>query len=352
MNEVMSVERPLSREELIQVIEGKGHVGRVPLWYHVWTSPCVFGERSAEVQKLLDEMPCDAEQVILGMPQVFDAPPQDPTYRWVQKENRYDESQVGYDARVAIEDWEELDDVLAHFPDPNSPSLIPDVGPKGERYRIVHWWYWLFERLWSLRGMENALTDFYTDPDCIHRLFERLTDFYCRVLERSKAELDADGLFLSDDIGTQSGPFFSIEIFREFFKPYYKRLIDCAHALGMHVWMHSCGNIELYLPELIEIGLDVIHPIQKHTMDEKQIAAQFGDQICIFAGFDVQQTIPYGTPEEVRAETRFLIDSYARSDGRFMLTMGNGVTADCPVESLRALFEESLTYGRQKLSKL
>lgn len=340
---------PLKKEELCAVIEGRKNAGRVPLIYHIWVAPEVFGQRKEEAARIIQDCPYDVEQISLRMPDVFDAPPEDPDYRWCRKENRYADTSVGLDARIAIEDWSELDEVLEHFPSAQSPCLFPQVGQKGEKYRLIHWWYWLFERLWSLRGMENSLTDFYTDPESIHRLFERLTDFYCDVLDRAKKELDADGVFLSDDIGTQTGPFFSLELFQEFFKPYYKRFIEKAHSLSMHVWMHSCGNIELYLPELIEIGLDVIHPIQKHTMDEAEIARRYGDQICILAGFDVQQTIPYGTPDQVRAEARHLIDTFARPNGRFMLTMGNGITPDCPLESLEALFDESTHYAVDKI---
>ena len=155
-------------------------------------------------------------------------------------------------------------------------------------------------------------------------------------------------MFISDDIGTQTGPFFSLDMFREFFKPYYKEIISRCHEIGVDFWLHSCGNIEVYLPDLIEIGLDVIHPIQKYTMDEKVIADKFGADICILAGFDVQQIIPYGTPDDVRQEVRFMIDTYFRNDGRLMLTAGNRITPDCPIDSLEALLDEAYNYGLKK----
>ncbi|MDR0668499.1 MAG: hypothetical protein LBF95_00315 [Treponema sp.] len=134
-------------------------------------------------------------------------------------------------------------------------------------------------------------------------------------------------MFTTDDIGTQTGPFFSLDIFREFFKPYYKELIDHAHDLGMHFWLHTRGNVKAFIPDLIEIGLDVLHPIQKYTMDEREIAREFGGQICFWAGMDVQRIIPYGTPEDVRREVRFLFDTYYRKEGRLILAGGNGFTA-------------------------
>lgn len=99
-----------------------------------------------------------------------------------------------------------------------------------------------------------------------------------------------------------------------------------------------------FLEDFIEIGLDVIHPIQKYAMDGAEIAKKYGGRICLLAGFDVQQTIPYGTPEEVRKEVRYLIDTFDRPDGRFMLTMGNGMTEDWKLESLKALYDEIATY--------
>ena len=108
----------------------------------------------------------------------------------------------------------------------------------------------------------------------------------------------------------------------------------------MHFWLHTCGNIEPFLEDFIEIGLDVIHPIQKYTMDEREIAQKYGGRICFLAGFDVQRIIPFGTREEVRAEARYLIDTFSRPEGKFMMTMGNGATKDWKKESLQALYDE------------
>ena len=147
-------------------------------------------------------------------------------------------------------------------------------------------------------------------------------------------------------MGSQKAPLVSPYIFREFLKPYYSRLVRAAHEMGVHIWLHTCGNVTPFMEDFIEIGFDVIHPIQKRTMDAEKIAGEYGGRICILAGFDVQRVIPYGTEEEVRAEVRWLIDTYSRPDGRFMLTMGNGATEDWKVPCLDALYEETLEYGR------
>ncbi|MDR0494590.1 MAG: hypothetical protein LBG95_03040 [Treponema sp.] len=335
----------LGRDEVKRVIEGKGAARRVPLAIHQWVNANTFGDRETQYQELLDSYPSDVKTIYLNIPHVFDAPQDDPSYRWLNFDDPFQPG-TALDAVSALDDWAKLDGVLADFPSPDYPGLITKNPPPDDgAYRLGHWWYWLFERLWSIRAMENALCDFYENGDEIHRLFRALTDFYKVMVSRGKKELGLDAVWTSDDIGTQTGPFFSLDVFREFFKPYYKELIDHTHSLGMHFWLHTCGNIKLFIPDLIEIGLDVLHPIQKYTMDEKEIASKYGKDICIWAGMDVQRTIPYGSPEDVRKEVRFLIDAYYRKEGRLMLTAGNGMTADTPFENLKAFLDEALLYG-------
>ena len=335
--------KQLDKQEVINVIEGKGAASRPPILYDLWIGNNVFGEDEEKRRKWLSEYPMDVEDVFLNIPDLLHAPKDDPNYRWAGREME-EMAGVGFDARILIEDWEgeDAEEFFATFPNPEYLGLIPSEKPSGERYTIARWWYGLFERLWSLRGMENALMDFYLYPEEVHRLFGKLTDFYMRIMERACEEMKIDGFFISDDLGTQTAPFFSLELFREFFKPYYKQMFDKAHEMGTHFWLHSCGNIEMFLPEFIEIGLDVIHPIQKYTMEEKKIAQLYGDKICLLIGFDVQHTIPFGSPEDVRREVRHLLDTYQREDGRLMLTMGNGSTTDWSLESLQALYEETL----------
>lgn len=336
---------PLTREQMKSVIEGRGAAHRVPMIYHFWTYPGNFGDHKQRVEELLDKYPCDIQRIRFNMPAVFEAPEDDKEYRWVNYEDPHTGENVGLDEKVAIEDWDQLEAIIDDFPDPFYSGLFTDVPEDDGTYRLGHWWYLMFERLWSLRGMTNALMDFYLYPERVHKLLRKLTDFYLVAIERGKKECKMDGILVSDDIGTQTGPFFSHDLFVEFFKPYYKEIIEKCHSLGMHFWLHTCGNVEMFIPDFIEIGLDVLHPIQKYTMEEKKIADQFGKDICIWAGFDVQQIIPFGTAEDVREEVRFMIDTYKRPEGRLILTAGNGITGDTPVDSYEALLDESFVYG-------
>lgn len=334
--------QPLSREDIIRTIEGTGHAPRVPVMLHLWNGAGAFApEQQPFVTALQAKYPQDVDFKMPSMPGISGS------NRWINYKDITDDGRHGLDSNCYMEDIEaEIDRFIETMPDANHPELFAGLTPSsGERYTLIHWWYWLFERQWWLRGMENALTDFYLYPEETHKLFAALTQYYKQVIRRARKELHVDGVFISDDIGAQNGPFFSPEIFREFFLPYYRELIEEAHRLGMHFWMHSCGNIEPFIPDLIEAGLDVLHPIQKYTMNQQEIAAKYGSKLCIWAGFDVQQTIPYGTPEEVAAEVRFLKETFDRPEGRFMLTAGNGITGDCPLPSLEALY--AACYGER-----
>ena len=347
--------KDLTRKQLKDVIEGRGSGIRIPNLCSFWLYPDAFGEKAGEVAAWKKEHVYDMDVLYLRMPDVAEAPASDPEYCWLPAGTAVTGTGA-YDGVSAIRDWEDtafVEEMYRKFPSPDSPLLYrdPDFVPDHGKYLAAQWFYCLFERHWSLRGMENALTDFYFYPDEVHRLYQHLTSFYIRAIERAKEEYDIDGVFTSDDIGMQTGPFFSLEIFREFFKPYYKQIIDRCHELGLHFWLHACGNIEPFLEDLIGIGLDVIHPIQKHTMDERKIAERYGGRICILAGFDVQKTIPYGTAEDVRAEARFLIDTYAREDGRFMITFGNGATPDWKMSSVEALYDEIANYRPERLGQ-
>jgi hypothetical protein len=314
---------------------------------HQWLYPEVFKKdpaARARIVELMEQYPNDAVFIRWNCIRLWDAPPDDPDYRWMHGTEPVEEANAAIDQSGPLRDWVMLDDIIAHFPKASYPGLLSSIPPEDGRYRVGHWWYNYFERHWQLRGMSNALMDYYTNPEEVHRLFSALTDFYIGMMRRMK-EAGADAIYTTDDIGTQTGPFFSPEIFDEFYAPYYRREIEAAHEMGMHFWLHSCGDISLHLPKLIDMGLDVIHPIQKYAMNAEDAAAKYGGRVCFWAGFDVQQTIPYGSPSEVRAEVRRIFDTFGRRDGRLMLTMGNGATPDWPVPSIEAMFDESLTYG-------
>lgn len=144
MNNAMNSQkdyRPLSRDEVIRVIEGTGAARRVPMVFNPWIDPNRFGEQKELFSALINKYPCDAEIITLQTPEVFDAPADAPSYRWMNIDSSFPEG-TALDAVTAISDWDQLDAVLADFPDPYYINLIPqDVPPKGDVYRVCVWWF-------------------------------------------------------------------------------------------------------------------------------------------------------------------------------------------------------------------
>jgi uroporphyrinogen-III decarboxylase len=195
------------------------------------------------------------------------------------------------------------------------------------------------------------MTDFYLEPENVHRLYHAMCRCYCSYIDHAAKLFAPDAFFTSDDLGHQTGPMMSPEIFHDFLYPYYVRVGQTVRQHDMQFWLHSCGDNTLLFPDLISAGVDVFHPVQKHTMDEKRIAAEFGDRITILAGLDVQHTLQEKTPEGVREEVRFLIDTFDRPGGKMCLGAGNGIVSGTPFENIRAFLDEAYRYGREHRTK-
>ena len=256
-----------------------------------------------------------------------------------------------------LDDWAKLDEFIACLPNPEQdPQFdwakeMEEKAHAENRYFVFGWWRLFFERPWEIRGMLNLLKDFIRCPEQVHKLYDALCQTYLAYLRRALRELQFDGFWTSDDLGHQKQLFMSPETFRRYLKPCYERIGTLLYEHGIHWWLHSCGNNTLIMGDLAEAGVNVFHPVQKHTMDEYTVAAQHGEHISFLAGFDVQQTLRTASPEEVRAEVRFLIDTFDRPDGGLCLAAGNGILPGTPLENVDAFLDEALVYGTKKRNR-
>ena len=215
-----------------------------------------------------------------------------------------------------------------------------------DRYIMFGWWRLFFERPWAIRGMSSLMMDYYLEPDNVHRLHEALCKVYCGYIERAAAELHPDGFWTSDDLGHQTQLMMPPKVFRKFLKPYYQRVGEVVHNHNLHWWLHSCGNNTEILGDLIEVGLNVFHPVQKGTMDMVAVVAEYGDRLTFLAGLDVQHALQELDPEGVRAEVRWLVDTFDRPDGGMCIAAGNGIVAGTPLENIRAFLDEGFLLWR------
>ncbi len=329
---------PLPREEVIKAVERR-NPARVPLVLAHWWGEGLWGQYGERLNEF-GRYPEDAR--LLPIPK-FDVGAMG--LSWETKRG------AGHDSNCVIDDWAKLDEFIEKLPDPaRNPRFEELAGQAAEvrardLYLIVGWWGLFFETPWGLRGMENLLTDYYVYPEQIHRLYNALCDLYCRSIETAARLVQPDAFWGSDDLGHQTQAMMRCETFDEFLKPYYVRLGQVLRRHGMHFWLHSCGNNLPLLPSLIEAGVDMFHPVQKHTMDETAVAEEFGDRLGFWCGFDVQHTLREATPDAVRAEVRHLIDTFDRPEGGMVLAAGNGIVSGTPFENIDAFLHEAVVYG-------
>ena len=200
----------------------------------------------------------------------------------------------------------------------------------------------LFERSWALRGFENALVDMAADPDFYEDLIDRLTDHHLGIVERL-LELPVDGIFFSDDWGYQQGVLVGAERWRKIFKPRVARLYQPVHEAGKYVLSHCCGSIEEILLDVIEIGLDVYQSVQPEAKNNSpyELKRKYGDKITFWGGLGSQSTIPFGTPDEIRAEVARLCRQMGRGGG-YILSPAKRLQPDTPTENVAAVLEAFL----------
>ena len=244
----------------------------------------------------------------------------------------------------AIPDWQQLDDYLAHrMPDPHSPSrldrakaLIARHGK--DKYCAAFLPLSLFERQHCLRGMENTLCDLSTNEAEVSRLLEAICDYVIELI-REWAPTNISGFLMTDDWGSQSRLMISPGMWKKYYREHYRRIIDEMHRWDKDVIFHSCGNIMRIIPELIELGVDVLDPVQPRAMNIDDVARTFGGKIAFSGGID-DQCLESNTPQQVKDEVRHAIDTLGKPYGNaYLVTIANSMTPTVPFENIQALFE-------------
>jgi len=219
---------------------------------------------------------------------------------------------------------------------------------RGNQYVCASVWFTLFERLWMLRGFENMLMDPYVNEKEFCALRDRIVEYNLAIIEQW-LERGVNGVFFSDDWGGQRNLLINPDDWRRFYKPSYKRMFNRVRSGGAHVWMHLCGNITAILPDLIDIGLNVLNPIQPQAMNIRQLSKEYGGKICFFGGVDVQDTLINGTPEKVKREVHALVELFGRFNGGYIGGTSHGcIMSETPLDNIYAMYEAFLEHQPAK----
>jgi uroporphyrinogen decarboxylase len=203
----------------------------------------------------------------------------------------------------------------------------------------------IFEHAWYLRGMENLMLDFFERPKFAEALLDHITDIAC-FIHRRFAEAGVDLIRTGDDIGTQNGMIISPAMWRRWLKPRLARIIQAAKSANpdVKVLYDSDGNFDPVIPDLIDIGVDVLAPIQPECNDPAWLKQEYGDQLAFWGSLGVQSTIPFGTPEQVRQEVRQRIQTIGKGGG-LVIAPSHVVPPEAPWENVLTLFEAIEEYG-------
>ncbi|MDH3581179.1 MAG: uroporphyrinogen decarboxylase family protein [Hyphomicrobiales bacterium] len=256
--------------------------------------------------------------------------------------------------KLTIDQVEEYD-----WPDGKNPGLVKGVRERVEQIKangdhavclylpggVIH-------RGYAMRGFESYLKDLYKQPEALQRLMDKLCDFWCDTAEsmiEAAGPENVDIIYFGEDLGTQDSCMFDPDtIYKEYLKPRHRRMVELVKGLTNNeakVCYHCCGSAYQFIPHLLDIGVDALNPVQvtAKQMEPERLKEAFGDRLTFWGGINTQQTLPFGTPEEVVAETKRIINILGKGGG-YILNSVHNIQAEVPPENIVAMFETGVAH--------
>ena len=229
------------------------------------------------------------------------------------------------------------------WPDPDGPHLLDDAAEviasdHGQHFIVPNLGFCLFERAWSLRGFDALLMDLALNPGFVEELLARITAIQMRVARRF-VELGVDGGYFGDDYGAQKGLLFSPETWRSLFRPRLERIFAVFREADLPVIFHSDGQIDEIIPDLVDIGVTVLNPVQPEVLDHFWLKHTFGDRLSFYGGISTQTVLPHGTPAEVREAVKSCSGVLACDGTGLLLAPSHRMMTDIPMDNIDALLE-------------
>ena len=237
--------------------------------------------------------------------------------------SRTEMKNMGQITNHPIDEWDKLDDYV--WPDPDNPAFYKGMEERfndsEDKFITTDIFMLLFERMQGLRGMANVLMDFYVEPEKIAVLADRIMEFQIRIMQNINKRFPEKihCLSFTEDWGTETALIISPELWREFFKPRYKKIFDVAKSFGWKIMMHSCGKVDDVLEDLIEVGVDGINLQQPRVFDIAEVGRKFAGRICFYSLCDIQHTLPFKDDNYIREEAALLLKHWAHPKGGFVL---------------------------------
>ncbi|MFB0547174.1 MAG: uroporphyrinogen decarboxylase family protein, partial [Anaerolineae bacterium] len=274
----------------------------------------------------------------------------------IPADTKFDEWGIGHWAGGAKDTYEKMFPPIARTLTVNEVRALPepviDSAGVAERvrnyhergYPVVGYTGSIYEWSWWLRGMERFMIDLLLAPDLAQAIIEKATAF-TKNLALESAKLGIDVLAFYDDAGMQTGMQISPALWRQLVKPAWQEVLITVREKYPNTafFLHSCGNIRPIVPDIIELGFDILHPVQPECMDPVKLKKEFGDRILLCGTLGAQQTFPFGTAEEVKLEIMRLMDTLGQ-DRRCILCPSNRIQPETPWENIMAFVQTARSY--------
>jgi len=199
----------------------------------------------------------------------------------------------------------------------------------------------LFELICRIRNMQNTILDFLMNPESMDGLLKKAADFNVSLSQEAVNRFDIDCLWTGDDVAGQQAMILDPNLWRDRVKPFLKRIIDVGRERHLWIAYHCCGAVRPIMPDLIEIGVNLLNPIQANCpgMDALSLKKEFGNDLSFMGGIDTQNLLPNGTVSEVRKETEKLIDIMMAGGGGYILAASHAVPPETPIQNIYAMYE-------------
>jgi uroporphyrinogen decarboxylase len=226
------------------------------------------------------------------------------------------------------------------WPDPCDPRFFAAIPASldawGDRFRVFQIGFSLFERAWTLRGLENLMMDFIDNPRFVDELLNRIADYNIAQIRRA-LRYDIDAVYFGDDWGQQRGLQMGGRLWRRFLLPVLRRMYGEVRSAGKFVMIHSCGDVDELFEDLIQAGVNCFNPFQPEVMDVWHLLPQYRSRLAFHGGLSTQRTLPNGNVADVRRETRRLLE--LGRQGGYIFAPAHDVQGDVPLENMLAFLE-------------
>jgi uroporphyrinogen decarboxylase len=227
------------------------------------------------------------------------------------------------------------------FPDPLDSTRFEDweaqIAGHRDAFVVASIGFSLFERAWTLAGMEPVLMAMVDDTPFLNELLDRILDFNLTLIEKA-CTYPIDAMRFGDDWGQQRGLIMGPALWRELIGPRVRKMYGLTKSKGKKVFIHSCGKVDELFPDLIESGLDVFNPFQPEVMDVYELKRLYGNRLSFFGGISTQKTLPYGTVQQVKDEVKHLLEGIGRNGG-YIASPAHDIPKDAKPENIAAMIE-------------